>query len=187
MSYDILILFSGGADSIYCSQIAIQTGLRAYYLKIDYNQLHTEELSYADKYLKRIDKIHHSQQVKIDNLQIVSGLTNGDKNIYDNVHDMYVPSRNMMFVSIAASIAESKGIPIIWYGADLSDNIDSFPDCKQEWMIKINELLEINGSTKIKLESPTIGLGKDTIIKSLRNIMGDELDTYMYSGYGNFG
>jgi len=186
MDYDVLILFSGGADSLYCSESAIQSGLNAFYLMIDYGQLHKEELKYAKKYLKNINKLHHTQTVEIKSLNIKSGLTTSDKALYDNVHDMYVPSRNMMFTSIAASIAESMNIPLIWYGADLSDSENSFPDCKQDWIVKVNELLKINGSKEIVLESPTLGIRKETIIKSLKHSIGNNLNDFMYSGYGEF-
>jgi len=185
MDYDVLILFSGGADSIYCSEIARQFNYNIFYLMIDYNQLHIEELICAKNYLKNIDKLQHSQTVKIDNLNIKSGLTTGDKYMYGNVHNMYVPSRNMMFVSVAASIAENKKISLIWYGADLSDNENSFPDCTQEWVIRMNHLLRINGSFPLKLESPTLGLTKKTIFKMIKNTY-DIDDSTMYSGYREF-
>jgi 7-cyano-7-deazaguanine synthase len=187
MDYDLLILYSGGVDSLYCLHTALQSGFNPFILMIDYDQLHIAELDKAKAYLKTVNMLHHSQTVSIKNLNINSGLTNGQKDLYENEHEMYVPSRNMMFVSIAASIAESKNISLIWYGADLSDHENNFSDCKQEWMIRMNQLLQINGSKPIKLESPTIGLSKSTIASSVLKMIGDyNYKEYVYSGYGEF-
>jgi 7-cyano-7-deazaguanine synthase in queuosine biosynthesis len=96
---------------------------------------------------------------------------------------MHVPSRNLMFVGIAASIAEDLGIDTVWYGADFDDYINKFPDCMQEWFGKMNEVLAVNGPKPIKLEAPLAGLTKETILKALKNkgIKEDE----MFSGYGD--
>ena len=186
MAYDVVILFSGGADSIYCSQVAEQSGLKPFYLMIDYEQKHIEELNKAKKYLNHIKQIQHSQTVSIKNLHLDSGLTNNKPLLYVDEHEMYVPGRNMMFVSIAASIAENKNINKIWYGADLSDYENNFSDCKQEWIIKVNQLLEINGSYPIKLECPTLGLSKEMIEDMLINNMGKEnYEEFSFSGYGD--
>ena len=185
-NYDLVILYSGGADSMYCLHTAINGGYHPFILMIDYDQLHVEELDKAKGYLKRLNLLHHSQTVSIKNLNINSGLTNGKKSLYENEHEMYVPSRNMMFVSIAASIAESKGISLIWYGSDLSDSENDFSDCKQEWIVKMNNLLAINGSKPIRLESPTLGMSKDSIVKIMKNVLGDEYTENVYSGYGDF-
>ena len=83
---------------------------------------------------------------------------------------MHVPSRNLMFVGIATSSAEDLEVDTIWYGADMSDFFDRFPDCMQEWFGVMNKVLEINGPKPIKLEAPLAGLTKETILKALENI-----------------
>jgi 7-cyano-7-deazaguanine synthase in queuosine biosynthesis len=88
-----------------------------------------------------------------------------------------------MFVGIAASIAESKEIDTVWYGADWSDYINEFPDCKQEWFGRLNKVLEINGSAEIKLEAPLSGLSKENILCLLESA-GVDLNK-IFSGYGD--
>jgi len=186
-NYNLVILYSGGADSMYCLHTAIKGGYHPFILMIDYGQLHVAELDKAKEYLKRLNMLHHSQIISIKNLNIDSGLTNGKKSLYENEHEMYVPSRNMIFISIAASVAESKGVPLIWYGADLSDSENDFSDCKQDWIVKMNNLLNINGSKPIRLESPSLGMTKDSIVNIMKNILGVEYEKNVYSGYGEFG
>jgi len=183
-NYDLIILFSGGADSAMLHDLAISSKRHPIYLMIDYEQLHKEELQYAKRLLEYCKSIQHSQTVKIQNLKINSGLTgDGEVNQYNNVHPFHVPSRNLMFISIAASIAEANNIDTIWYGADLSDRENLFPDCYQEWIIKVNELLKINGSKPIKLEAPLIGMTKDSILQYLKS--RGYREEIIFSGYGN--
>jgi len=96
---------------------------------------------------------------------------------------MHVPSRNLMFISIAASIAEDKGIGTIWYGANWDDYLNEFPDCKQEWVGRVNKVLEINGPRPIKLEAPLLGLSKEDILRLLDSFGVSETD--LFSGYGD--
>ena len=180
-SWDLVILFSGGADSIALLELAKEFGKNPYCILIDYQQLHIQELNVAQTYLER--KSIAYQIVKIHHLGIDSGLTgDGVKDRFEGVHEMHVPSRNLMFVGVAASIAENADIDTIWYGADWSDFLNRFPDCMQEWFGRMNNVLEVNGPKPIKLEAPLSGWTKEDIITFLKN--RGITDEDMFSGYG---
>ena len=181
-NFDLVILFSGGADSILMLEMAKFMGYNPHCVLIDYQQLHIEELNSARLYLDKRGLSHRT--VKLHHLQIQSGLTGaGQKGRFEGVHEMHVPSRNLIFVGIATSIAEDMGVDTIWYGADYSDYVNKFPDCMQEWFGAVNEVLKINGPKPIKLEAPLAGLTKDSILKSLKTL--GISDKEMYSGYGD--
>ena len=163
MKPNLIILFSGGADSALMLEIARDKGLHPYCILVDYDQNNKIELEFAKRYLNELSI--PSQIVKLYGLGLHSGLTTGEKSLYDGVHEMYVPGRNLMFVSIAASIAESMGIGTIWYGADYSDS--EFPDCTQPWVEQVNSVLDINGSYSITLEAPLEWLTKEQVIMDL--------------------
>ena len=179
---DLVILFSGGADSMLLALLAKDLGKNPLFVLIDYQQLHREELEFTQRYLKR--ECLPYRIVMLNNLGITSGLTgDGTKGRFEGVHSMHVPSRNLMFISIAASIAEDMDIDTIWYGADYSDYIHEFPDCKQEWFGRLNKVLEINGPKPIKVEAPLCGLTKENIVTLLK---GSDIDLKeIFSGYGN--
>lgn len=182
--WDLVILFSGGADSIALLELAKEFGKTPYCIMIDYQQLHIQELNVAETYLKR--KSIAYQTVKLHDLGIDSGLTgSGVKDRFEDVHEMHVPSRNLMFVGIAASIAENADIDTIWYGADWSDFLNRFPDCMQEWFGRVNRVLEVNGPKPIKLEAPLSGWTKEDIITFLKKRGITDKD--MFSGYGELG
>lgn len=182
LPYDLVILFSGGADSVLMIELAKFMKFRPMCVLIDYQQLHIDELNYAKNYLTKATIPY--RLVKLHDLQIQSGLTgSGVKSRFEGVHEMHVPSRNLMFVGIAASIAEDLEVGTVWYGADYSDYVNKFPDCMQEWFGKLNEVLAINGPKPITLEAPLAGLTKESILKALSNngITEDDL----FSGYGD--
>ena len=108
--YDLVILFSGGAVSVLMVEMAKDFGKVPLCVIIDYQQLHHDELHVAQKILRK--KYGYPYRlVKLHDLAIQSGLTGaGQKSRFEGVHEMHVPSRNLMFVGIAASIAEDLGI-----------------------------------------------------------------------------
>jgi len=180
--YDLLVLFSGGADSVLMIQMAKLMNKDPYCVVIDYEQLHQQELDAAYDYLREegIDW----QTVKISGLKINSGLTgSGEKNESGEVHEMYVPGRNTIFISIAFSIAENLGIDTIWHGADYTDRLNFFPDCYQNYFVAFNELLQHAGPKDIEVEAPLLGLSKENILKILE-YYGIDMEK-IFSGYGD--
>jgi len=180
-NFDIVILYSGGADSVLMLKLAMMAKKIPYCVLIDYGQKHIKELEYAENQLKG-ENISY-QIVKIDNLRIDSGLT-GEcvESRWENVHAMNVPGRNTIFIGLAISVAENMGIDEVWYGADYSDRINLFPDCYQEYVVRMNEVLAISGVKPIKLVAPLLGIPKELILEVLRDYFNIQLAD-VHSGY----
>lgn len=179
MSKDLIILYSGGSDSCLLLEIAKQISKTPFCILIDYGQKHIKELEYAEKQL--LNNNINYQIIKIEGLNINSGLTgNKIKGRWNTVHEMNVPARNTIFLGIAMGIAENLNIDEIWYGADFSDRLNNFPDCYQEYVVKINELSKISGVTPIKIIAPLLGMSKELILQLLKTYNPTEI---VYSGY----
>lgn len=184
--FDIVMLYSGGADSRLMLQFAMDAGKKVLAVLIDYGQKHFKELEYAKKQLNEIGIIY--RQVNIQGLKVRSGLTdNLEAGRWDNVHPMNVPGRNTIFIGIAYSIAEDMGIDEIWYGPDYSDRVNLFPDCYQEYVVRMNSLLEISGVRPIKLVAPLLGWSKEMIIEYLWETLQIDATNDLYSGYEETG
>jgi 7-cyano-7-deazaguanine synthase len=180
---NVVILFSGGADSTLLVEIAKRIGLKPFCLLIDYGQKHIQELSFAINYLG--EQHINWQVVKVTGLDVDSGLTgDGGKGRYEGVSIYHVPGRNSIFLSLAFSVAESKGISEIWYGPDFSDRIGLFPDCYQEYVVKINEVFKVAGSKQIAVYAPLLGFTKEMVLKMLDSFGVDR--SKLFSGYGAF-
>jgi len=176
--YDLVLLFSGGLDSTLLLKLALDMKLNPLCLLIDYGQMHIQELSFAVTSCMSELVDYEKAMVKIP---MASNLTSEEKT-YEGVSPWHVPSRNLIFISLAASLAESRGIPLIWYGANYEDREHLFPDCYQEWIYSLNQLLAKNGSMKIQVEAPLLGMQKDTI-KKLAQKFGITNEK-VFSGYG---
>jgi len=181
MQIDMILLYSGGLDSTLLLEMALQSGHVPYCLLFDYQQSHVEELEFAKRFLKKKQIPYSIISLPLPGVE--SALTGkGRKSLYQDVSEWYVPARNLIFVAIAASIAESKNVSLIWYGANYEDRINLFPDCYQEWIFQMNEILKNNGSRPIKLEAPLLGMSKDTIVSLAQNIF--QIDSKeVFSGY----
>jgi 7-cyano-7-deazaguanine synthase len=177
----VLVLFSGGADSTLLLKLAEKMNKEVFALMIYYGQLHRGELDIARQYCT-LNKIPF-KEVTISGLSAQSALTgSGERGKYEGVSEWHVPGRNSMFLSIALSEAESKGITEIWYGPDWSDREHLFPDCYQEYIVRINSLFEIAGVRPVKVYAPTLGMTKEMVLMLLESfgVSKDQL----FSGYG---
>lgn len=178
----VLILYSGGADSRLLLEIALTLRKNVRCLVVDYGQLHSGELEVAKKHLD--DKYVTYDYVTIQGLNINSALTgHGIKGQYKGVSEFNIPGRNSILLSLAFSIAESNDIKEIWYGADMSDYYNSFPDCYQLYVDKINELFEVAGSMKISVVAPLLGISKEMVFELLEKVFNVN-KTNLFSGYG---
>ena len=177
----IIMLYSGGADSALMLKLALMSGRKPHCILIDYEQKHLKELDYARVQLKEWGISW--QQISVSGLNVSSGLT-GDlrESRWNNVHAMNVPGRNTIFIGLAISVAENMGIDEVWYGPDYSDRINLFPDCYQEYVVKMNEVLAISGVKPIKLVAPLLGMSKELILEML-DVSWEIKPEHLHSGY----
>ena len=75
-----------------------------------------------------------------------------------------VPNRNMVMISVAASLAISRKINHIWYAAHAGDH-EIYPDCRPEFINKLSKVLKICDYHEIILDAPFKDLSKEEIVK----------------------
>lgn len=179
----VCVLFSGGADSTLLLKFAEAMYKEAYCVLIDYGQLHVEELKYAEDYC--VKNNIQFKKVSLCGYDVKSGLTTGDKGLYENVHVSNVPARNTIMLGIAAGVSEAEGIDNIWYGADYSDREGLFPDCFQEFVFHINKVFAIAFNKPIKVYAPLMGFSKQMVLDMLELQYGIKAEE-LYTGYREF-
>lgn len=176
-----LVLSSGGVDSTTCLGMAVEKygAENVLSLSIAYGQKHDKEILASDKVAKyyKVEHIHMDLE-KIFTYSDCSLLKHSDKEIlkesYEeqlkhtdgNPVDTYVPFRNGLFLSTAASIALSKGCSVIYYGAHRDDAAgNAYPDCSKEFEDAMNEAIYQGSGKQLHLEAPFIGGTKAEIVK----------------------
>lgn len=99
----------------------------------------------------------------------------------------YVPGRNLLFLSIATSYAETVGAEAIYIGVNALD-YSGYPDCRPEFIAKVQEVIAL--ATKvgaegkpISIETPLIHLTKAGIVaEGTRMGVPYDLTTSCYNG-----
>lgn len=176
----VLVLSSGGLDS----SVALAKAINEYgndnviALSISYGQKHNKEIEASNNIcnyynvehlyldLAKIFEYSDCSLLKKNNLEIPKGeyQIQLDKAKDDNI-STYVPFRNGLFLSSAASIALSKNCDLIYYGAHSDDAANAYPDCSVEFTNAINEAIYLGSGKKLKVVGPFVGLHKSDIVK----------------------
>jgi 7-cyano-7-deazaguanine synthase len=78
----------------------------------------------------------------------------------------YVPFRNGLFLSSAASIALSKNCSVIYYGAHSDDAAgNAYPDCSDAFNNAMNQAISIGSGNQLRIEAPFVQLTKADVVK----------------------
>lgn len=174
MKQKAIVLLSGGLDSTTCLAMAKDKNLDCYCLSFNYGQRSRAELNAATKIASNYNASEH-RTVNLTDIGKFGGsaLTDHSIELQTSNHDSsvpssYVPARNTIFLSIAMSWAEAIGAEYIYIGVN-KDDYDNYPDCRQEFIDKFQDLADI--ATKQGLEqkpitvvAPLLKLTKEDII-----------------------
>ena len=133
-----VVLLSGGLDSTTTLAQALEDGCEVTALSFRYGQRHTRELDSAKNVCDHYGVRH--VVVDIDLSMYRSALTRKDIDVpmdrpgdlAENIPVTYVPARNIVFLSIAAGLAESVDADRIYIGANVVD-YSGYPDCRPEF------------------------------------------------------
>ena len=181
-----LVLFSGGLDStvVLANAIKIHGKDNVIALSISYGQKHNKEIEASNKISEYYGVKHiYLDLAKIFEYSDCSLLKSSDKEIPKGEYQIqldkakddnlspYVPFRNGLFLSSAASIGLSLYCSVIYYGAHSDDAQNAYPDCSSEFNDAINKSIYIGSGNKIRVVGPFVGMHKSDIVK-----LGHELN-----------
>lgn len=171
-----IVLLSGGLDSATVLYQAKKQCEEVQAISFNYGQKHHFELGQAAMIAARANVKHHFITLNLPVLN--SSLTDSNQTVeknrqYTNATEIpatYVPGRNTMFLSIAASIAESLDYDCIYIGVNAVD-YSGYPDCRPAFINAFNKLLRVNskraiGYRPLCIWAPIIFLTKVEIIKT---------------------
>lgn len=189
-----IVLLSGGLDSTTALYVALERGYRSYCLIFDYNQRHKKEVLQAEKIAKKahcdykiIKLSFPSQASALLDKNVKLPINRSADEMAKHIPPTYVPSRNTIFISIAAGWAETIGAESIFIGANAVD-FSGYPDCRVEYFELFNKLLQKGTKSgtegkSIKIKTPLIDKKKSEIIKiGSRLMVPYELTWSCYEG-----
>lgn len=82
---------------------------------------------------------------------------------------VWVPARNLVFLSAAAAVAEASGIGVLLTGFN-AEEARTFPDNSPEFLESVNRCLALATAIAVRVESPTLAMDKPRIAGEARRL-----------------
>jgi 7-cyano-7-deazaguanine synthase len=168
-----VVLLSGGLDSATVLYYARSRGFDVQALAFDYGQRHRKEIGAARTVARaagvpltvvRIALPWKGSALLDSSARVPSGGVR--KGV---IPSTYVPARNIIFMSFAASFAEAAGARVIYIGANILD-YSGYPDCRPDFFQAFQRVLDKGLKAgverrRIRIETPLIRMTKAAIIR----------------------
>lgn len=173
-----IVLLSGGLDSSTVLAVAKDQGHDVVALTFDYGQRHKREVESAQAVAEALGVSEHViLSLPIGPLMDSSLTLQGSEvpedrpveEIGHGVPTTYVPSRNIIFLSVASSIAESIGADSVFIAANAVD-YSGYPDCTPEFIESFQRMLQVGTKAgkegrPVRVEAPLVNMTKAEIVQ----------------------
>lgn len=175
----VLVLASGGLDSTVLLHMAVDRvgAENVYALSVFYGQRHDKEIEYKDWQVKHLGiPLSHAMELNLGTMfmfdEKCSLLRHKDSSITipkgpykSEIPSTYVPYRNGLFLSAAASVAYQAGCDEVWYGAHKDDAAgDAYPDCSMDFIIHQARAIHKGTGGKVQLQAPWLHKNKAGVV-----------------------
>lgn len=188
-----LVLFSGGQDSATCLAWALSRYERVETIGFDYGQRHAIELSVRPAVLQqmralspqwdsRLGQDHLIDLSLISKISDTAMTTDVEIVMQENgLPNTFVPGRNLLFMTVAATVAYRRGLNVL-VGGMCETDFSGYPDCRDDSMKALQVALNLGMATRIKLETPLMWLDKAATWGLARDTGGTALVDLIRSG-----
>ena len=169
MTNKVVVIYSGGMDSFTVLNRALHDGKEVFALTFDYGQRHVKEIEYASTVCKSLDVNHKVIDISAINQLLAGSSLTDDIDIpeghyeAESMKSTVVPNRNMILLSLAVGYAVSVGASQVYYGAHSGDHA-IYPDCRPEFVMKMNEVCKIANYESVEIFSPYLAVTKSDIL-----------------------
>lgn len=166
-----LVLFSGGQDSTTCLAWALARYAHVETIGFDYGQRHAIELSLRPLLRQKLAALAPgwAQRLGDDHLidlsliaQISDTAMTQEIEIVmqeNGLPNTFVPGRNLLFMTVAATVAYRRGLDVL-VGGMCETDFSGYPDCRDDTMKALQVALNLGMATRLKLETPLMWLDK---------------------------
>lgn len=167
-----IVVVSGGMDSVTLLHHVVKTlepsskvsgRGQPLVLTFDYGQRHSKELVYAQAQAALLGLRHQVIDLRLlgQIAQSTSALITGSTELIPDLEAVlgdpqpvtYVPNRNMIMLSLAAAVAETRGATTIYIGVQRHD-IYGYWDTTVDFMKRMNAVLALNRKATLTFQAP---------------------------------
>lgn len=166
-----LVLFSGGQDSTTCLAWALENFEYVETIGFNYGQNHMIEMDCRTKVIdlikndfpKWINKLGTDHILDLSLLGQISDTALTKNKIIDfensGLPNTFVPGRNLLFFTFAATVAYRRGISRL-VGGMCETDYSGYPDCRDNTLKSLQVSLSLGMDTPIIIETPLMWLDK---------------------------
>jgi len=182
-----LVLFSGGQDSTTCLAWALERYAHVETVGFDYGQKHRIEMDVRQDTLVQMRSRFPEWAKKLGDDHVIdlavlgqisdTALTRDVAIAYEKngLPNTFVPGRNLLFLTFAATIAYRRGITAL-VGGMCETDFSGYPDCRDNTMKAMQVALSLGLDQKLRVETPLMWIDKaDTW--ALAHLLGGEILT----------
>ena len=170
MGNKVVVVFSGSMDSYTVLHKAVREGFEVLPLTFNYGQKHNKEIEYAEHACIALGVVPKVVDITAINQLIAGSSLTSDIEMPeghyadDNMKSTVVPNRNMILLSLAVGYAVSSDAHKVFYGAHSGDH-EIYPDCRPEFVEKMNSLCAIANYEPVEIVTPYLALNKTDILR----------------------
>lgn len=188
-----LVLFSGGQDSATCLAWALARYPKVETIGFDYRQRHAIELDVRPALLGQVRALSPEWDRKLGEDHLVDmGLISAisDTALTRDVEismqgnglpNTFVPGRNLLFMTVAATVAYRRGLDVL-VGGMCETDFSGYPDCRDDSMKALQVALNLGMATHLKVETPLMWLDKAATWRLAQELGGAALVELIRSG-----
>ena len=166
-----LVLFSGGQDSTTCLAWALSQFAHVETVGFDYGQRHRIEMDVRLTTLSELraafpawgDRLGDDHVGDLAVLGQISetSLTRDVAIAYEQsgLPNTFVPGRNLLFLTFAATIAYRRGLEVL-VGGMCETDFSGYPDCRDNTMKAMQLALSLGLDRKLRVETPLMWIDK---------------------------
>eukprot|EP01037_Dinobryon_pediforme_P036964 gene36964-44178_t len=171
LPHGALVLFSGGQDSTTCLAWALARYQKVETIGFDYGQRHAIELTVRPALLEKTRALSHDWNSRLGEDHMVDlsliGKISDTALIRDVAISMkenglpntFVPGRNLLFMTVAATVAYRRGLDVL-VGGMCETDFSGYPDCRDDTMKALQVALNLGMATQLKVETPLMWIDK---------------------------
>jgi 7-cyano-7-deazaguanine synthase len=188
-----LVLFSGGQDSTTCLAWALERYARVETIGFDYGQRHAIELTVRPALLQQMRAQSAAWDGRLGedhmiDLSLIAAIS--DTALTSNVAiamqenglpNTFVPGRNLLFMTVAATVAYRRGLTVL-VGGMCETDFSGYPDCRDDTMKSLQVTLNLGMNTRTKVETPLMWLDKRQTWELAEQLGGKVLVDLIRSG-----
>ena len=181
-----LVLFSGGQDSTTCLAWALEHYSRVETIGFDYGQRHAIELTVRPGLLAKMREQSPEWHARLGedhmiDLSLISAISDTamtqDVEIVmqeNGLPNTFVPGRNLLFMTVAATVAYRRGLTVL-VGGMCETDFSGYPDCRHETMEAMAQALSLGLDKPVVIDTPLMWLTKAQTWALAETIGGAEL------------